>query len=38
MKNDFNNEKTNKSIEPLSIELIEEKQKLFKQIERKTES
>ena len=38
MKNEFNNEKINKIVEPLSIKLIEEKNKLFTQIERKTEN
>jgi hypothetical protein len=38
MKSEFNNEKINKSTEPLNIELIKEKNKLFSQIERKTES
>ena len=38
MKSEFNNEKKNESEEPLNIELIEEKKKLFTQIERKTES
>ena len=38
MKSEFNNEKINKSIEPLSFELIEEKNKLFTQIEKKTEN
>jgi hypothetical protein len=38
MKNEFNDKQTDKSMEPLSIELIDEKTKLFTKIPKKTES
>ena len=38
MKNEFNDKQTDRSMEPLSIELIDEKTKLFTKIPKKTES
>ena len=38
MKKEFNDEQEDKSIEPLSIELINEKKKLFTKISKKTEN
>jgi hypothetical protein len=38
MKNEFNDKQVDKSLEPLSMELIDEKTKLFQKIHKKTEN